>query len=112
MSECIFCQIASGEIQSEILYQDEKFLIIRDVNPCAPVHLLIIPKEHIESIDAVNEFAEVGAMLKLAVTMSRELGINETGYRLVINTGAAGGQSVEHLHIHLLGGRNLGWPPG
>ena len=111
-NQCIFCKIASGELQSEILYQDEKFLVIRDVNPVAPVHLLIIPKGHIESLNAVNDFAEVGEMLKLAVTFAREFNIDKAGYRIVINTGDAGGQSVKHLHIHLLGERNLGWPPG
>lgn len=111
MSSCVFCKIASGEIASQILYQDEKLIAFRDINPVSPVHVLIIPKEHVSSLNDVNDFSLVSCLVERAVILARELGL-ENGYRLVVNTGNDGGQSVEHLHVHLLGGRNLAWPPG
>ena len=111
MSSCVFCKIASGEIASQILYQDEKLIAFRDINPVSPVHVLIIPKEHVSSLNDVNDFSLVSGLVERAVILARELGL-ENGYRLVVNTGNDGGQSVEHLHVHLLGGRNLAWPPG
>lgn len=108
---CIFCDIVNGKIKSEIVYQDEKIIAFRDINPCAPVHVLVVPKVHVESLNAVNDFAFVAELMRCCVELASRLGL-EDGYRVVINTGEAGGQTVEHLHIHLLGGRNLAWPPG
>ncbi len=102
MSECIFCSIASGEMSSEILYQDARYIVIKDVNPVSPFHVLIIPKEHIESMNELTDFGVISEMMSIAVRIVRENGYAEEGYRLVLNTGQEGGQSVLHLHLHLL----------
>ncbi len=107
--DCVFCQIATGKIPGEFLYQDEEVIAFPDINPAAPIHLLIIPKKHIPSLAYISE-AEiplVGKMIKIANQLARERGLAEKGYRLVINCGKQGGQVVPHLHLHLLGGRNL-----
>ena len=106
---CIFCRIISGEIQSDILYQDEQAVAFRDVNPKAPVHLLVVPRKHIESLAelAEDEAAVPGHLVTVANRLAREAGISEKGYRLVINCGPNGGQVVPHLHLHLLGGRQM-----
>ncbi len=108
--ECTFCKIISGEIESNILYQDEQVIVFRDISPQAPVHLLVASKEHFESIaDLTDDDAPLmGHMLAVATRLAREKGIHERGYRLVINTGPNGGQVVPHLHLHLLGGRQMG----
>ena len=107
--DCIFCQIVDGKIPSDIVYQDEEVIAFRDINPVAPTHLLIIPKEHILSLAhlADAETPLVGHMVKIANQLARKEGIAENGYRLVINSGEQGGQLVPHLHMHLLGGRRL-----
>jgi len=106
---CIFCQIASGEVPSEILYQDEEVIAFRDINPQSPTHLIIIPKKHIPSLAHLSEAESslIGDMVNVANQLARREGISESGYRLVINCGEQGGQLVPHLHMHLLGGRNL-----
>ncbi len=111
---CIFCQIAAGEIDSEIVYRDEQVVAFRDLNPQAPTHILIIPTQHIENLaDASEEQAALlGHCNVVAAQIAREEGIAEDGYRLVTNVGADAGQSVDHLHFHLLGGRPMQWPPG
>ena len=111
---CIFCQIAAGEIDSEIVHRDEQVVAFRDLNPQAPTHILIIPVQHIENLaDASEEEAELlGHCNLVAAQIARNEGIAEDGYRLVTNVGADGGQSVDHLHFHLLGGRRMQWPPG
>lgn len=113
MSDCIFCKIASGEIPSNKVYEDDKILSFYDLDPQAPVHVLIIPKKHIGSLDeATEEDKELLSyiMLKIKdIAKSLEL---ENGYRVVINTGEDGGQTVHHLHFHLLGKRSMIWPPG
>jgi histidine triad (HIT) family protein len=107
--ECIFCKIASGEIPSDIVYQNEEFIAFRDIQPLAPVHVLVIPREHISSVsdltDSQAPFA--GRLILLAKRITEQEGIAEKGYRLVINCGAEGGQVVPHLHLHILGGRKL-----
>lgn len=107
--ECIFCKIASGEIPSDIIYQDEEFIAFRDIQPQAPVHVLVIPREHISSIsdltDAQASFT--GRLILVAKRIAEKEGVEENGYRLVINCGAEGGQVVPHLHLHILGGRKL-----
>ncbi len=107
--DCIFCQIISGEIPADILYQDEEVIAFRDINPVAPTHLLIIPKRHISSLVHLSEVESslIGDMVNTANQLAKSEGISENGYRLVINCGKQGGQLVPHLHMHLLGGRQL-----
>jgi histidine triad (HIT) family protein len=111
---CIFCQVAAGEISADIIHRDERAVAFRDINPQAPVHLLVIPREHMESLDeaAGGDDATLGHLLRVASRVAHQEGLAEKGYRTVINTGAGAGQSVFHLHIHVLGGRPLHWPPG
>ena len=106
---CIFCQIASGKIPGDILYQDEKVVAFRDINPQSPTHLIIIPKKHIPSLAHLSEADSplIGHMVKVANQLAKKEGIAEKGYRLSINCGEEGGQLVPHLHMHLLGGRKL-----
>ena len=107
--DCIFCQIVAGEIPSDILYQDEKAIAFRDINPIAPTHLLVIPKKHVPSLADLPEAESslIGDMVNTAKQLAKREGIYESGYRLVINCGKQGGQLVPHLHMHLLGGRQL-----
>ena len=107
--DCIFCQIVAGKVPSEILYQDEEVIAFRDINPQAPIHLLIIPKRHIPSLAHLSEedLPLIGRMVGIANQLAKREGISESGYRLVINCGKEGGQLVPHLHMHLLGGRRL-----
>lgn len=113
MSECIFCKIASGEIPAEIVFQDDVCLAFKDINPAAPVHVLVIPKEHIPTLnDLAPEHESItGHILTVAKTIARDLGVAESGYRMVANCNSDGGQAVFHIHFHLLGGRQLAWPP-
>jgi histidine triad (HIT) family protein len=116
MSEqtCLFCQMINGEISAEIVHQDDRAIAIRDINPQAPVHLLVIPREHLESLDEATQRDEamLGHLLRVAARIANDAGLSESGYRTVINTGAGVGQSVFHLHAHVLGGREMSWPPG
>lgn len=115
MSEsCIFCRIVGGEIPARFAHQDDEVVAFHDVDPQAPLHLLIIPKRHVPSIAATtaDDAALVARLFDVATSIGRQLNLQGSGYRLVINHGADGGQSVGHLHVHLLGGRQLGWPPG
>lgn len=109
--DCIFCKIVRGEIPSDIVYQDEDVLIFPDINPATPVHLLIIPKEHIPSLADINDSHTgiIDKMLNAAKKVAREKGVGESGYRLCINNGPDAGQVVPHLHMHLMGGKRLGW---
>ena len=111
--DCLFCKIAAGEMESEIVYEDDKVVAFKDIAPAAPVHILIIPKEHYDSILNVPAGAEIVSHIHtVAVKLALRFGIAEKGFRVVNNCGEDGGQSVKHLHYHLLGGRSLGWPPG
>lgn len=112
MSDCLFCKMASGEIKPDVVYEDDKVLAFRDINPKAPVHILIIPKAHVETLNAVDDFGLTGLLLKTAVKLAGQEGIAETGYRTVFNCNSQGGQEVYHLHLHLLGGRQMTWPAG
>ncbi len=107
--DCIFCQIVAGKIPGEILYQDEEIIAFRDINPQAPIHLVIIPKKHIPSLALLSEVESslIGRMVNVANQLAKGEDISETGYRLAINCGKEGGQLVPHLHMHLLGGRKL-----
>lgn len=111
---CIFCQIASGEAPAQILRFTPEVVAFRDLHPQAPTHVLVIPRKHISSLASLEDqdAGLVGKVLTVARDLARELGIERTGYRMVINHGPHGGQSVFHLHLHLLGGRSMGWPPG
>ena len=107
--DCIFCQIIAGKVPGEIIYQDEEVAAFRDINPQAPLHLLIIPKRHIASLADLSEEETplAGHMIEVANQLAKREGVSQSGYRLVINSGAEGGQLVPHLHLHLLGGRRL-----
>jgi len=107
--DCIFCQIAAGEIPTKLLYQDDEVVAFPDIHPAAPTHLLIIPRKHIESLVQLTEADTplIGKMANTANKLAREGGIAESGYRVVINSGREGGQVVPHLHMHLLGGRKM-----
>jgi histidine triad (HIT) family protein len=109
---CIFCRIARGEIPAQMVTSNKEIAAFRDLNPQAPVHILIIPKKHIASLDDTADSYLLGQMVILAAAIARQEKISKTGYRTVINTGKDGGQSVDHLHLHLLGGRQMTWPPG
>ena len=112
MSDCIFCKIINGEIPSKKVYEDEELLAFHDVNPQAPVHFLVIPKKHITSIMDLDDAGLLGRLLFKAQELAKSLGCEEKGARFVINCKTHGGQTVDHLHCHVLGGRFLGWPPG
>jgi histidine triad (HIT) family protein len=112
MSDCVFCKIARGEIPAEFVYKDENVFVVRDVNPQAPVHLLVVPARHVASAAEVNDAKIWVSVLGRAVEAARDLGLDKEGFRMVVNTGAQSGQTVPHLHLHLLSGRNFGWPPG
>ncbi|MFA5524829.1 MAG: histidine triad nucleotide-binding protein [Tissierellales bacterium] len=114
MSECIFCKIASGDIQANVTYEDDKIIAFKDSNPQSPIHVLIIPKEHIPSANYIDENNSdiIGEIFVLINKIAKEMGLDKQGYRIVNNCGEFGGQSVDHIHFHLLGGRQLQWPPG
>lgn len=112
MTDCVFCRIASGELPATLVKRTDDFVAFRDLNPQAPTHILIIPTRHVASLDAADDARLLGELLLLARDIAREEGIAGTGYRLVLNTNAHGGQTVYHIHAHLLGGRALEWPPG
>ncbi len=114
MADCLFCKIANGEIPSNKAYEDEEVLAFYDLDPQAPKHILIIPKKHITSANDINEdnASVVAHIFVTAAKIAKEVGIAEDGYRIVNNCGENGGQSVKHLHFHLLGGRSMAWPPG
>ncbi len=115
-STCIFCRIVAGEIPSTIVAQSEHGIAFRDLSPQAPVHVLVIPRRHLDSLAEATatgtSAAELGDLLQLAGEVARVSGVAETGYRVVANTGREGGQTVGHLHFHVLGGRQMVWPPG
>lgn len=111
MENCIFCKIIRGEIPSNKVYEDERVLAFRDIEPQAPVHVLLVPKQHFTSIMDVDADT-FGYMQGIVKKLAGELGIAEKGFRVVINTGEDGQQSVKHLHFHILGGRSMQWPPG
>lgn len=109
MENCLFCQIAQGKEKADIVYQNDELIVIKDINPKAPVHLLIIPKKHIQSINQLTEEDGplISQMIFLAKRLAQEQGIAETGYRLTFNVGRGGGQLIDHLHLHLLGGGEI-----
>lgn len=109
---CLFCRIIKKEIPAQIVAENDDCVAFRDINPQAPVHILIVPRTHVPSLNQVTDGTLVSRMSSFATELARREGVAERGYRTVINTNADAGQTVFHLHLHLLGGRTLGWPPG
>lgn len=115
MSDCIFCKIAAGEIPSQKVFEDDSVVAFKDLSPKAPVHVLIVPKKHIQSVahfTAEDKDLAAHIFVDVVPKLAAELGITDGGFRTVMNTGDDGGQTVNHLHVHLLGGRKMTWPPG
>ena len=109
---CIFCRIVAGTIPSSVVAANEHAVAFRDLNPQAPVHVLVIPRRHVASLAAADDPAELGQLLALSAEVARAEGVADSGYRVVTNIGDEGGQTVGHLHLHVLGGRQMTWPPG
>src|SRR5947207_15916736 len=115
IQDCLFCKIINGNAAPDVVYQDNRCVVIRDINPQAPTHVLVIPHEHIESLDDASHKDEtlLGHLLRISARVANEHGLSDSGgYRAVVNTGRGAGQSVFHLHVHVLGGREMTWPPG
>lgn len=114
MDDCIFCRIVSGDIPSDVVYRDEYVTAFRDIEPMAPLHILVVPNEHLASTDELEERHEaaMGRLLRATSEIARREGVSTFGYRLTINTGRNANQLVPHLHLHVMGGRQFGWPPG
>lgn len=114
MSDCLFCKMVAGDIQPDTVYEDERVLAFRDINPQAPTHILVIPKQHIATTNDLtgDDSGLIGELYLAAKTIAEQEGIADRGYRTVINCNAEAGQSVYHIHLHLLGGRPMSWPPG
>ncbi len=114
MSDCLFCGIVEGKIKGNIVYQDDSVVAFKDINPKAPVHVLIITRKHIAGVLDVSadDSAVIGHIFAVAARLAQEQGIADSGFRVVVNSGADAGQSIFHLHYHLLGGRRMTWPPG
>jgi histidine triad (HIT) family protein len=110
--DCLFCKFASKEITPDVVYEDDSVLAFRDINPQAPTHILVIPKKHVSSLAEAGGEDDLQSLLLAAAEIARQEGVAGTGYRVVINNGEGAGQSVFHLHVHLLGGRPMTWPPG
>lgn len=112
MSDCLFCKIINKEITSDIIYEDEDIVAFNDIDPKAPVHILLIPKKHVPTFNDITDYDIIGKITKVIQNIVKDKNIDKDGYRVVINCNQHGGQSVPHLHYHLLGGRQLQWPPG
>lgn len=110
--DCLFCRIVRKEIPAGLVHESDDCVAFRDIDPQAPVHILVIPREHVASLNDVSDAAVVGRLAVVAAEIARREGIAESVYRTVINTNRDGGQTVAHLHLHLLGGRHMSWPPG
>lgn len=112
MDSCIFCKVAKKEMPAKIVTETDDYVVFHDIHPQAPVHVLLIPKDHIVSLAVMKDPALLGRLTDGCRTVASDLGLDEKGYRVVTNIGNHGGQTVFHLHFHILGGRHLGWPPG
>jgi histidine triad (HIT) family protein len=110
--DCLFCRIIRREIPATLVYESPDCVAFRDINPQAPTHILVIPREHVASLNDATDAAMLGRLSLVAAELAKKEGIAEAGYRTVVNTNRAAGQTVFHVHLHLLGGRDLGWPPG
>jgi histidine triad (HIT) family protein len=112
MADCLFCKMVAGNIKPDVVFEDDHILAFNDINPQAPVHILVIPKRHITTLNDLDDAQLGGKILQVATTLAKQQGIAEKGYRTVFNCNNNGGQAVYHLHLHLLGGRQMAWPPG
>jgi len=112
MTNCLFCKMIAGVIKPDVVFEDDTVLAFRDINPQAPVHILIIPKVHIATLNDLDDTQLAGQLLQTAVKLAKQEELSENGYRTVFNCNKKGGQEVYHLHLHLLGGRQMTWPPG
>ena len=112
MSQCLFCKMVAGVIKPDVVYEDDTVLAFRDINPQAPVHILIIPKIHIATLNDLDDTLLAGQLLQTAAKLAKQEGLSDDGYRTVFNCNKKGGQEVYHVHLHLLGGRQMHWPPG
>ena len=112
MTQCLFCKMVAGVIKPDVVFEDETVLAFRDINPQAPIHILIIPKVHIATLNDLDDSLLAGQLLQTAVKLAKKERLSEEGYRTVFNCNRKGGQEVYHLHLHLLGGRQMIWPPG
>ncbi|HUQ48611.1 MAG TPA: histidine triad nucleotide-binding protein [Gemmatimonadaceae bacterium] len=112
MADCLFCRIVAKEIPATIVAETDNALAFRDIHPAAPTHILVIPRAHSDSLAHADDESLLGHLMAFAAKVAVQEGISESGYRTVVNTGAHGGQTVDHLHIHVLGGRRMTWPPG
>ena len=110
--DCLFCKIVSGQIPSARVAENDFSIAFRDLHPQAPTHILVVPRQHVASLNEASDPGLLGKLLLMARDLARQEGVADAGYRVVINTNAAGGQTVFHLHVHLLGGRGMRWPPG
>jgi histidine triad (HIT) family protein len=110
--DCLFCRIVRKEIPAKLVYESDDYLAFRDINPQAPVHVLVIPRAHVVSLNDATDAAAIGGLALAAAQIAKSEGIADSGYRVVFNTNRNGGQTVFHLHLHLLGGRSMAWPPG
>jgi histidine triad (HIT) family protein len=112
MTDCLFCKMVSGEIKPDVVFEDDKVLAFRDIHPQAPLHVLIVPKRHIANLNELDDAALGGYMLQTAAKIAEQAGYAQSGYRTVFNCNGDAGQTVHHLHLHVLGGRRMAWPPG
>jgi histidine triad (HIT) family protein len=112
MTDCLFCNMVAGDIKPDIVFEDDKVLAFNDISPQAPIHILIIPKRHISTLNELEDAELGGYLLQAASALAKQLGVAEQGYRTVFNCNQHGGQAVYHLHLHLLAGRHMAWPPG
>jgi histidine triad (HIT) family protein len=111
---CLFCRIIAGEVPGTFLHQDDRLVVLQDINPQAPLHALVIPRQHVATLNDLSQDTDglMGEMLRRAAIVAREHGVADSGYRAVFNCNREAGQTVFHIHLHVLGGRSLGWPPG
>jgi histidine triad (HIT) family protein len=112
VADCVFCAIVAGSVPAKLVHQDERCVAFPDLNPAAPLHVLVVPREHIDSLAQAADETLTGHLFHVAARIARDQGHADSGYRVVGNIGSQGGQSVRHLHVHLLAGRRLSWPPG
>jgi histidine triad (HIT) family protein len=112
VSDCLFCKIIKGEVKADVVYRTPTVIAIKDINPQAPVHVLVIPTQHVESLNEAEDVALLGELLVAAREVARQQKVAARGYRVVLNTKAEAGQTVPHIHVHVLGGRAMHWPPG
>jgi histidine triad (HIT) family protein len=112
MTDCLFCKMVAGDIKPDVVFENDHILAFRDINPQAPFHILVIPKRHITTLNDLDDAQLGGQILQASIEIAKQEGLAEDGYRTVFNCNKNGGQAVYHLHLHLLGGRQMGWPPG